>query len=256
MFVEERHSVILGLVNEKGRVTIDELCNELGISKPTVRRDLTVMENDGLIKRTHGGAMPRKDMPGSFNYNITESSKKNRREKSLIAQKAADLVSEGDIIALGSGSTIVALASVLRSKKNITIVTNSIAVATELSGSVSLTVLIIGGKIDSSTLAINGPLAIRDVNFFKFKRCFLGAVGIDPERGSTDLHLDEIEVKRAFSEAASETVLLMDNSKFKSSSLALSLPILNIDTFITDKDPGAKAKASFAKNNVNLLVAE
>lgn len=232
MFVIERQKLIIKLLRERHRATVDEIAETLNTSKPTVRRDLAALEDASMIRRTHGGAVFYDNDTVQI-YDISETFKKNIAEKEKIALRAADLVREGDIIALGTGSTIALLAEAVKRMKKITVITNSIPVINRLSGNKEITVICTGGEFDSRIMGFNGTFTRRQTMEFRFDKYFFSCQGYTPEGGSTDLYIEEGESKRAFVEQANEAILLADSSKYGKRSLTPSIRQTDIDLIIT-----------------------
>jgi DeoR/GlpR family transcriptional regulator of sugar metabolism len=232
LFVAERHKLIMNLLRERQRVTVDEIAVALKTSKPTVRRDLAVLEETNMIQRTHGGAIVCDYDPLQV-YDISETFKKNIVEKEKIAAQAAALIKEGDIVALGTGSTIALLAEAVKQLKKITVITNSIPVINRLCGNKDITVIGTGGEFDSRIMGFNGTFTTRQIREFRFDKFFFSCQGYTPDNGSTDLYIEEGESKRAFAERSNESILLADSSKYGRRSLTPSIPQRNIDRIIT-----------------------
>jgi DeoR/GlpR family transcriptional regulator of sugar metabolism len=232
LFVVERHKLIMNLLRERQRATVDEIAEALKASKPTVRRDLAFLEETNMIRRTHGGALINDYDPLQI-YDIAETFKKNIVEKEKIAAQAAGVIQEDDIVAFGTGSTIALLAEAVRTIKKVTIITNSIPVINRLCGNKDITVICTGGEFDSRIMGFNGTFTRRQIREFRFDKFFVSCQGYTPEDGSTDLYIEEGESKRAFVERSKEVILLADSSKYGRRSLTPSIPRRDIDRIIT-----------------------
>ena len=133
MLNEERRRAILELINREGRVLVNELATTFNTSQVTIRKDLEILHADGLLHRTHGGALPSRE--GALaDPTLREKEKLHRKEKLRIAEAAASMVSEGQVVILDSGTTTTAIARALRSFHNLTVVTNAVNIVSDLSG--------------------------------------------------------------------------------------------------------------------------
>lgn len=211
MFAEERKQRILAELQRSPAVRIAELGRVLRVSHASVRRDLADLERDGLLKRTHGGAVsPRL---AAIEPSLAEKQDQYRTEKIAIATLAAGLVRQGDTILLDAGSTTRQIASQLRHRRGITVVTNALNIAWELASS-DLELVLIGGQVRRGILSQVGPLAEQAITALHVDKLFLGANGVDLEKGVTTPNLLEAQTKRAMVASATEVILVADHSKF------------------------------------------
>jgi DeoR/GlpR family transcriptional regulator of sugar metabolism len=233
MLTSDRHSKLLEYLNAKRSATVDELASHLKISIATVRRDLTYLRDKGLLKRIHGGAV-MKDQSIKYSYDVNETIKENFYQKKKIAEEADKLISEGDVIALATGSTIAILAELLVNYENLTVITNSIPVLNRLSINKSITLICTGGEFDNRTMGFNGTLSRNQIIDFRIDKFFVSCHGYDDKRGCSDIYVEESESKKTFASVSKEVIVLADSSKFKASSFSLSLYKKDISMIITD----------------------
>jgi len=233
MLTSDRHSKLLDYLKVKKIATVDELSGVLDISLATVRRDLTYLGGRGLLRRIHGGAVTEGDIFTS-QYDVNETIKENFHQKKKIAEAAIRLVSEGDVIALATGSTIALFSELLVHFKSLTVITNSILVLNRLSANRSVTLICTGGEFDDRTMGFNGTLTRNQINDFRIDKFFVSCHGYDDKRGCSDLYVEESETKKTFASVSKQVIVLADSSKFKSSSFSLSLYKKDISTIITD----------------------
>src|SRR5262249_13732205 len=161
-----RSSQILEALLRRGRVTVEELANQLDVSPATIRRDLTALERQGLLRRGHGGAAPvepMRDEPFRHVSSCQEQEQEHMAEKRRIALAAAELVADGETIAIGAGTTTTQVARSVRHRKGITVVTNAVNVGMELSNRTDLKVFVTGGFLSGDWFALVGPAAISGV---------------------------------------------------------------------------------------------
>jgi DeoR family transcriptional regulator of aga operon len=234
MLVEERRQHILSLIQEQGRVLVDELSNDLDLSKITIRKDLDYLESKDLILRTHGGALPVKEGALS-DPTIQEKQELHHEEKVKIAKAAAAMVSEGQCIILDSGTTTTEIARSLSSFRNLTVITNALNIAADLARS-EVEVILIGGNLRKNSLSAVGPLAEDILKEMHADIVFLGVDGFDVKIGLTTPHLLEARVNRAMVDASAKVVAVCDSSKFNRRSLSLIVPASEVDHVITDSN--------------------
>ncbi|KOS67902.1 DeoR faimly transcriptional regulator [Lysinibacillus contaminans] len=210
MITAERHHIILDILSRNGVVDLQNLVQRTKSSESTIRRDLALLEEQGLLKRIHGGAtLPysKIDEP-----NMQDKSSKNLHDKQLIAEAAASMIRDGDCIYLDAGTTVSEMIPFLMNKK-IVIVTNGLMHVDALT-SANITTYLIGGRVKANTKAIVGSVAQENLKQFRFDKCFLGMNGIDVKFGFTTPDPEEAVLKKIAMELAEETFVLADKSKF------------------------------------------
>lgn len=230
---EERRRAILDLVNSDGRVLVRTLAKKFATSQVTIRQDLEVLHSQGLVHRTHGGALPVRSA-ALLDPNLHEKEKLYRKEKQRIAAAAARLVKEGQSVVLDSGSTTTATARALRSYHQLTIITNAVNIAAELAGS-AIDVILTGGNLRENSFSLVGPLAEDTLRRLSADILFLGVDGFDIHFGLTTPNLLEAKVNRVMMKIARRTVVVCDSSKFGSRSLSLIAPPSVVHEVITDR---------------------
>jgi len=233
MFAPERRKIILEKLNEKQRVTIKELSKEIKVSEATLRTDLTKMEEDGLLQRTHGGAMLAENLDTEISFSTRE--RKNKNEKYSIAKKAVELISDGQCITLDASSTALELARILKEMQiRLTVVTSGINTALELHDHPDITVILLGGIVKRNSYSLEGSLGINILNQINIDLMFTSANGFSFESGLTDFSVYEVELKKAMVNASKKVVALLDHSKINKNSIASFASLNQIDTLITN----------------------
>ncbi|MFL4359407.1 DeoR/GlpR family DNA-binding transcription regulator [Streptococcus uberis] len=222
---------IIQLVSDHKRIDVNSLSELLGVSKVTVRKDLDKLESKGLLRREHGYAVLNSgddlNVRLSYNYNI----------KRKIAEKAAELVQDNDTIMIESGSTCALLAEVLcQTKRNIKIITNSCFIANFLRQYDSCQIILLGGNYQPNSEVTVGPLLKQMVDLFHVDRVFAGTDGFSPEVGFMCKDMMRCEGVQYMADAAEETIILTDSSKFSKPSLVHQLSLDRISRVITDKE--------------------
>jgi len=231
---EERRRSIIDFVNQNGRALVRELAKKYGSSEITIRRDLELLHNRGLVYRTHGGALPIRAGAES-DRNLTEREMQHPREKQRIAAAAAKMVREGQAVVLDSGSTTTAIARALRDFQHLTVITNAINIASELSGT-GLDVILTGGMLRANSFSLVGPIAEESLRRLKADVLFLGVDGFDTQTGVSTPNLLEAQLNRLMVQIAARVIAVCDSSKFGRSSLSSIVPLSNIHGVITDKE--------------------
>ena len=168
-FAVERKDQILGLIQQKGRVTVDELIKGFKVSGATIRRDLEFLERQGLITRAHGGAISKSRV--SLEPNYFEEKQKFLEEKRRIGKKASKLVEEGEVIFLETSTTILEIAKNIKNKTNLTVVTNSLDIAQELHQAEGIDLIMTGGNLRKRIHALMGPLAEVTLSQMRIDKC-------------------------------------------------------------------------------------
>lgn len=233
MLNEERRRAILEILNRDGRVLVLDLARRFETSQVTIRKDLEELHAHGLIHRTHGGALPARE--GALeDPTLREKEKLHRKEKLRIAQTAAGMVQEGQVVILDSGTTTTAIAHSLRHFHNLTVVTNAVNIAAELSGT-AVEVILTGGTLRKNSFSLVGPIAEETLHRLNADILFLGVDGFDVQYGLSTPNLLEAKVNRVMVEVAKRTVAVCDSSKFGRRSLSLIVPPTALHQVVTDR---------------------
>jgi len=230
---EERRRAILEILKRDGRVLVLELANRFETSQVTIRKDLEELHAHGLVHRTHGGALPAQ--AGALeDPTLREKEKLHRKEKVRIAEAAAGMVQEGQVVILDSGTTTTEIARALRNFHNLTIVTNAVNIAAELSGT-ALEVILTGGSLRKNSFSLVGPIAEETLHRLNADLLFLGVDGFDVQYGLSTPNLLEAKVNRVMVEVAKRTVAVCDSSKFGRRSLSLIAAPSALHEVVTDR---------------------
>jgi DeoR family transcriptional regulator of aga operon len=230
---EERRRAILEILNRDGRVLVADVAPQFKTSQVTIRKDLEILHSHGLVHRTHGGALPSRE--GALeDPTLREKEKLHRKEKMHIAQAAARMVSEGQVVILDSGTTATAVARELRKFRNLTIITNAVNIAAELASD-SVEVILTGGTLRKNSFSLVGPIAEETLRRLHADILFLGVDGFDVQYGLSTPNLLEAKVNRVMVEVAKRTVAVCDSSKFGRRSLSLIVPSSGLHEVITDR---------------------
>jgi DeoR/GlpR family transcriptional regulator of sugar metabolism len=247
----ERHIHIRKLVEKKGRVTVTELSNQFEVSEATIRRDLEELDGQGWIQRTHGGAVhierAAKEPP------IMQRIPEGYAEKQRIGQAAARLVSDGETIFLGSGTTVLEIARHLPRELRLTVITNSLPVVNELANCPNIEMVVIGGMLRQSELSMVGHIAEQAVREFRADKVFMGMRAIDARHGFTNDYLPETMTDRALMTIAPRVIVVADHRKFGRVSSVLVSPVTVAHTVITDKETSLECVAELRDLGIEIM---
>jgi DeoR/GlpR family transcriptional regulator of sugar metabolism len=232
MLASDRMHRVLELLKTRGTLRSSEIAKALNVSAMTVRRDLALLEEQGHIKRVHGGA--RVVHEPHLGYPLREN--QNLAAKRAIGAYAATLVQDAEVIYLDAGTTTMELAKALKQRKfqDLRIVTHAVNIAAELTGLPNVIVVQIGGEIYRSNFSATGMLALEAIERFTFHRLFLGTQGLELKAGLSETNLLESEVKRAAIASSKWVALLTDSSKWNQVAFSHTAPLSRVQLLITD----------------------
>jgi DeoR family transcriptional regulator, fructose operon transcriptional repressor len=253
MFPLERRQRIMDLLKEKKVLKHSELTEELGISIDTLRRDLNILSENREIEKIYGGIKLVEADTGESA--MADRMVSHLEEKESIARLCNEQIREGDCIYIDSGSTTYQLAKAIKNRKNLTVVTNSLPVITELINS-EVELIIIGGKIrrhESSVVAYDYIFNFDELNIVK---AFICASGITTERGISDYNLEEAVTRKKIIELSKEVYVAADHTKFGKEVTVRIAPLEKIDYIVTDQHVSPYWIEEFNSCNTKLLVSE
>jgi DeoR/GlpR family transcriptional regulator of sugar metabolism len=253
-FKEERWQAILALLAAQGRLRVAELAARLGVSEATVRRDLETMQGQGLLQRTHGGAMLPRSTAQEVSFD--ESQTRALREKQAIGRRAASLVHEGASIILESGSTTLELARRLVDAPRLTVLTNSLAIARELAANPEHEIMVLGGTLRRQSASLVGPWVADTLRGVRVDLAFLGVNGLSADFGLSAPNPFTADSRKAIIAAARTRVALADASKLGVETLYHVAPLDALDTLVTDTAATEAQLAPLRAAGVEVLVAE
>jgi DeoR family transcriptional regulator, aga operon transcriptional repressor len=230
---QRRREQILNVLKRQGRITILELVERFGISEATARRDLELMEKSEPVIRTIGGAM-YDGMNAVRELPFAEKEGLSFLEKERIAAAAAGLITEGDVIGLSGGTTNYYLAKLLKTRRGITVVTNTVNVAMELAGS-DINVVVTGGMMRHNSFELCGSLGEGMIEQLNIGKMFLGVDGVSSTAGITTYSEQEAQIAKAMIRRSQATYAMFDHSKIGRTSLFSIAPLPELQGFITDR---------------------
>lgn len=247
-----RRQRLAALVEARGAARLEELSAALGVSPATVRRDLNAISAAGRVRRVHGGAVvahARADEPP-----FEDKAGAAALEKERIAAAALKLLSATDTLYLDSGSTVLALARLLHGWDRLTVVTNSLPVASELAGR-GPRVIVLGGELRATSRAIVGPLTQHLLDELHVDRALMGTYGLSLEAGLTTTDPAEAFTKRLAMRRADEVIVLADSTKLGTSSFVAAGSMRDVDVLVTDAGFDTRAVRALARQGVRVVVA-
>lgn len=241
MYAEERQQYIAGRARADGRVDVAEIAAELSVTSETVRRDLTVLERHGVLRRVHGGAIPIERL--GFEPALAARDEVMQAEKDRIAKAALVELPEEGAILLDAGSTTARLAEHLPVDRALTVVTNALPIAMTLATRANITLLLLGGRVRGRTLAAVDSWATDALAATFVEVAFVATNGVSVQRGLTTPDHAEAAAKRAMIAAARRCVLLADHTKVGVDHLVRFADLEQVDTYITDTGLDDRAAA-------------
>ena len=230
--LSERHKAILDILQLQGSVSVADLSERLSVSEVTIRKDLSVLEKQNKLYRTHGRAIPISPYIGD--RHINEKEKQMVLEKRAIGKMAARLVNEHDSILMASGTTILYTAKELIDKKDITVISASVKASTMLSQNKDIDVVQLGGMVRESSVSVVGSFAEDMLKYFNCSLLFMGADGVDLEFGITTTNMMEANLNRMMMNTSQQTVLRAYSSMFGKKGFSKICDLGEIDRIITD----------------------
>lgn len=254
--MQERRRAILQELEEYGKVKVAQLSEELNCSEVTIRNDIKAMEKEGLLQRTHGGAIAL-EQERKRKYSA-ESIYRHVDRKKAIAASAYEYIDDRDTIILDDASSSFYLALHIKQhpEKHVAIVTNSLLVGNELEGVKHVELYMIGGYVGGHLAATMGEAAVANMAQFHVDKAFIGVHGINFDVGLTSIGTPQMQVKQAILNSAEQVFVLADSSKFGGGYLSVICPLQKIHKVITDKEVDEKYIRLAAKKQVSMVVSK
>jgi DeoR/GlpR family transcriptional regulator of sugar metabolism len=241
------------LVQEQQQVRVAELSERLGVSEPTVRRDLQKLEDQGRVRRAHGGAVAvarDQDEPP-----VMQRATENAEEKRRIGQAAAELVHDGDTIFLGSGTTTYEVARHLRGKRDLTVITNALNIANVLAARPEITLIVTGGVVRHSELSLTGHIVTQTLKEIRADKVIVSMPAVSLEEGLANSNLLETLTDRSILQVAREVILVADHTKFGRVATGIIAPITAVQTVVTDTQASADTVAALRDLGISVILA-
>lgn len=250
----ERRKHILELVDKESSVSVSKLSALLDVSEATIRRDLRILSSEGLLRRVHGGAISTEKR--KYEHSCALRSHANVKQKTAIGLAAANLVNEGDSIAIDVGTTTLEIARAIVKVPNITVVTASLPIAMVLSESPFARTILTGGIVRTQELSLIGHVADAAIRQFRFDKAFIAVGGLHIATGLTDYSLEDSLVKRALIMQAEQIIVVADSSKLERTCFAHICSITSMDVLVTDVAASPSFLTALKDFGIRIVVAE
>jgi len=254
IFAELRRQKISDLVQKNGTITVNDLCSQFSVSPATIRLDLSTLEQTGILKRTHGGALSLKS--GAYELTTQEKSTQNTAEKAAIARAAISFIHPGDAIAIDTGTTGFELAKQLVAFSTLTVVTNDIEIASYLEINTDFNVLLLGGIIRKHFHCTVGNYVLDALDSLHVDTLFLATNGISASFTLSTPSVDIANVKRKLIEIADHVVLIADKSKFEREAFASFANLSELSAVISNADFPAQMRNSAELQHIQFIHVE
>lgn len=252
MLAEERREDIIKELEKTKVVKALELAKKYDVGVETIRRDFDVLEKQGVLKKIYGGATLKTDIPSEITYATRMST--DIDEKNEIAEKAITLIEENDSIFLNDSSTNILLSKLIKKKiKSLTVITNSLVIASELSSCENYNIILAGGFLDVKEQAFFGTISENIISQFVVNKAFLSVSSISLKDGITDFPLKEVNIQKEMIKYSKEVVILANSKKFETTTLIKVSDLKNIKTIITDSQLKSDIYDNYKKNNINII---
>lgn len=249
----ERRHMLIEMLRQQPGLRVPELARMLNVSEGTIRNDLNALEAEGRLKRVHGGAVLTEQNQFE-NYSFVRRYNQNVAAKLAIAREAAFLVNDGDSILLDASSTSYYLARALAGRTKLRVMTNGFEVARELAQNTSNTVILIGGVVNNDSSSVTGLLSEQIIAEMHIEKAFFSCSGFSVERGMTEVHFEEAQLKRKAIESSDAVIGLIDSSKIGKEDLTPFARAQQITHLFTDSGISAAWKARLEQANIPVTV--
>ncbi|MDO4743161.1 MAG: DeoR/GlpR family DNA-binding transcription regulator [bacterium] len=248
--IERRNAIISKLIFE-GKVVVSELAKEFDVTEETIRRDLEKLDNDGLAKKTYGGAVKVDSLNVDIPFLIRKQT--NVPSKQKIASLIGNMINDGDYIMLDSSTTAMYVIKYIIQKKNITLITNSIEILIELNDKSDWNIISTGGTLKERGLSLVGYQAERMINNFRVDIAVCSCKGIDFNMGVSDSNEPDAQMKRAFFSSAKQKILAVDSTKFDVTSFTKVCDLSDVDVVVTENKPSESWNQFFLDENIKVV---
>ena len=252
MSVTKRHDEILRLVRESGRMAVEDLARAFGVTTQTIRQDLSSLDTQGLLKRTHGGAH-KLDTVTARDYAARRTHL--WKEKQGIGAAAAALIPDRCSVMLNIGTTTEQVAQALRHHNELMVISNNINIITQLSGTARKDLVLVGGRVRQSDGAVVGEDAVEFISRYKVDYAVIGCSSLDEDGTILDFDAQEVSVARAILRNSRKTILVADQSKFLVTAPVRIADISDIDYMVTDASPPDSFSTAAERGKTDIIVA-
>lgn len=253
----ERQQKIVEIISQDGRIEIPNICALFNVSEMTARRDLNELDRQGLLRRIYGGAI--ENLGRSYEPPFQTRSTKNQEKKAAVGLKAAELIFDGDSIALDVGTTTLEIVNGLKGKRNLTIVTSCLQIANMIVNTLQLEVdvrlILTGGIIRPRELSLIGSIPQEVYSGLHVDKAFIGIGGISLEDGLTEYNLEDTQIKKMLLKSAQQKIIVVDSSKLGVTTFASVAPLTAVDKIITNQDAPPEFIEKINEMGVEIILA-
>ena len=254
---EARSGHIMKLLLRNGTVSVDDLVEQTGSSAPSIRRDLTRLEQRGLILRTHGGAAlvePLLYEPFRHDTSLQACGARHADEKRRIGVAAAELIQQHETIGISAGTTTTQVGRSLRHRAGVHAVTNAINIGMALCNQPSIKTTLTGGTLAWAwAFALAGPQALRTLEDMRLDKVFLSVTSLSLERGATTLEMEEAIVSRKMLEQSKQVIVVADSSKIGQTGPSIICPLDCVHVLVTDTGLSVARRKQFVKRGIKVI---
>lgn len=251
---KERRAQILQELEVSPNVNVSTLSERFSVSEVTIRKDLNELRRRNLLTRVRGGAIRLPDINIGNDLTIGDKQLRNFREKKAIGRLAASLINDNETILLDSGTTTLEIAKNLHAFQRLTIITNALNIAVELTKYKRFSIILLGGHLRDSSLSTVGPVAESTLRIFYCDKLFLGVDSFSMEKGVSTTNIEEANINQTMMSMAKQTIAVFDSSKFNKRSFAFISPVDKIDTIVTDNGIPPEIKSQLKAMDIKLFI--
>jgi DeoR/GlpR family transcriptional regulator of sugar metabolism len=251
---DDRMQRVLQMLETRDSVPVTELAETFSVSEVTVRNDLAELSRRGLVARVRGGVRPLQRGQSELGFDFRLRLEVERKQ--AIARVAAEMVGDGEAIALDASTSAYYLALELRGKRELVVVTNGLLVAASLADAPGINVLVTGGMLRLSAMSLVGDLGADLLRATRINKGFLGARGLSIERGLMDLNPDEVRIKQEMAEACEQVIGIIDGTKWHRSALLTFVAADDVDAIVTDSSAPADQVEAWRGRGTEVVAAE
>jgi len=255
LLAEERRFRISEILSRERSVTAADLIRMLGVTAATIRRDLAALEKEGVLVRSHGGAVSRTSST-NFQPSYEALGRSHRAEKQAIAREAERLILDGETVFLEGSTTVYELARRLLHRNRLTVITNSPPIVEQFQRSQHVSVISTGGELQKDVFYLSGVWAQRALSEIRVDKAVLGVSAIDPSYGISTASQAEAQIKKMILKAARVSIALADHSKFGNQGFAYVGPTTDIDVLVTDSATDPQYLGPIREAGVELILAD
>lgn len=253
MDAETRREIVIEMLQERGEVTVAELSERAAVSQMTIRRDLEALENEGVLRRVHGGAIDLASRGYAAPFSVR--AKRGLEAKASIGRAVADMIVERETVILDVGTTTLAVAKALNNRRNLTVLTPSLQIANVLAKHRGIRLMVTGGTVTAGELSLVGDMAEEAFSRLRFDTFVMGIGGVNIDSGCTEYSLEDARVKRAALACVRRCIVVADSSKLGKVTFAQICPLERVDVLVTDSGAAKEYLTALEAEHVEVVVA-